>query len=97
AGFAAGPVPADWRLGGPLSPAGNLAIDVAGGSALTDGVGAPRSRSLLGLGWSPAACSQSYANEQLARAAPPVEPPRTPAPEPAPPTIAQSLALAPPP
>ena len=97
AGFAAGSVPAEWRLGGTLCPAGNLAIDVAGGSALTDGVGAPRSRFLLGLGWSPAACSQSYANEQLARAAPPVEPPRTPAPEPAPPTIAQSLALPGPP
>jgi len=94
AGFAAGSAPAEWRLGGTLCPAGNLAIDIAGGSALTDGVGAPRARFLLGLGWSPAACSQSYANEQLARASPQVEPPRPPAPEPAPPTIAQSLALA---
>ena len=72
AGFAAGSAPAEWRLGGTLGPAGNLAIDVAGGSALTDGVGAPRARFLLGLGWSPAACSQRYANEQLARAVPPV-------------------------
>ena len=97
AGFAAGSAPAEWRLGGTLCPAGNLAIDVAGGSGLTDGVGAPRARFLLGLGWSQAACARSYGSAQLASAAPPIEPPRLPAPEPARPAIAQALPPPPPP
>jgi outer membrane protein OmpA-like peptidoglycan-associated protein len=95
AGFAAGSAPAEWRLGGTICPAGKLAIDVAGGSALTDGVGAPRARFLLGVGWSPAACSRSYPSAQLASAAPPIEAPRPPPPEPVPPTIEQALPLPP--
>jgi len=97
AGFAAGSAPAEWRLGGTLCPAGNLAIDLAGGGGLTDGVGAPRARFLLGLGWSHAACAPSYASAQLARAASPIEPPRPPAPEPIRPAIAQPLPPPPPP
>jgi outer membrane protein OmpA-like peptidoglycan-associated protein len=91
AGFAAGSAPAEWRLGGTLCPVGDLAIDVAGGGALTDGVGAPRARFLFGLGWSPAACGQRAvalpapapqpviiqvpAPEPVAKALPPPAPP----------------------
>ena len=97
AGFAAGSAPAEWRLGGTLCPAGNLAIDVAGGGGLTDGVGAPRARFLLGVGWSQAACARSYASSELASAPPPIAPPRPLAPEPAPAAIAQALPRPPPP
>src|SRR3981189_2231950 len=55
AGFAAGTAPAEWRLGGTVCPVGSFAVDLAGGSALSDGVGAPRSRFLLGFAWSPPA------------------------------------------
>jgi OmpA-OmpF porin, OOP family len=61
AGFANGSAPAEWRLGATLCPVRSLAIDVAGGGALTDGVGAPRARFLLGVGWSPAACGAATA------------------------------------
>jgi outer membrane protein OmpA-like peptidoglycan-associated protein len=96
AGFAAGSSPAEWRVGGTLCPAGNLAIDLAGGTALTNGVGAPRARFLLGFGWSPAACSRSFAQVAAAPAPTPVVVP-APAPAPAPKTVAQALPLPPPP
>src|SRR5436190_5404926 len=67
--FAAGTAPAEWRVGGTLCPTGSLAVDIAGGGALTDGIGAPRARFLLGFGWSPAACSRRPA-APLAAAAP---------------------------
>jgi len=59
ADFAAGTVPAEWRLGATVCPVRGLAIDFAGGGALSDGVGAPRARFLIGLGWSPSACNDS--------------------------------------
>lgn len=108
AGFAAGSSPAEWRVGGTLCPVGNLAIDVAGGGALTDGVGAPRARFLFGFGWSPAACGRGL-QPALAAVAPasavaaiaptPVvaPPPSPPAAEPAKePTAAEMLPLPPP-
>jgi outer membrane protein OmpA-like peptidoglycan-associated protein len=57
--FAAGTVPAEWRLGATICPVRGLAIDLAGGGALSDGVGSPRARFLIGLGWSPSACNDS--------------------------------------
>jgi len=92
AGFAAGTAPAEWRLGGTVCPAGSFAVDLAGGSALSDGVGAPRSRFLLGFAWSPSACG-SRAEPALAMTAPaPVV-----AAEPQPPPVAEALPLPPPP
>jgi len=90
AGFAAGTSPAEWRVGGTLCPVGNLAIDFAGGGALTDGIGAPRARFLFGLGWSPSAC-EHRAEAQLAAASPPPVPAPVQAPPPAP--VAQALPL----
>jgi outer membrane protein OmpA-like peptidoglycan-associated protein len=90
AGFAPGSSPAEWRLGGTFCPVGNLAVDVAGGGALTDGVGAPRARFLFGIGFSPAACARTHAAIQPAGVAapPPVAPPPSP-----PPTTAVAKAL----
>jgi outer membrane protein OmpA-like peptidoglycan-associated protein len=95
-GFAAGTAPAEWRLGGTLCPVGNLAVDLAGGSALSDGVGSPRARFLFGFAWSPAACARR--TDALAKisptpvvapaAEPPAEPPRP---------VAEALPLPPPP
>jgi OOP family OmpA-OmpF porin len=94
AGFAGGTAPAEWRMGTTVCPAGNLAIDFAGGTALTDGIGAPKARFIFGIGWSAASCNRGFA-----RAAPP------PAPAPAvvvvaatPPAkpVAQALPLPPP-
>jgi outer membrane protein OmpA-like peptidoglycan-associated protein len=84
AGFAAGSSPAEWRLGTTVCPVRNLTVDFAGGSALSDGIGAPRARFLFGIGWSPSACApaaRSVVEEpaMLAAAAPP---PRAPAPAP---------------
>jgi outer membrane protein OmpA-like peptidoglycan-associated protein len=94
AGFAPGSAPAEWRVGGTLCPVGNLAIDVAGGGALTDGVGAPRARFLLGFGFSPAACARTVASAQPVLAAAPAPAP-TPAPQPPPRTVAEALPLPP--
>src|SRR5438128_2401393 len=90
AGFAPGSAPAEWRVGGTLCPVGNLAIDVAGGGALTDGVGAPRARFLLGFGFSPAACARTYPTAQPLMAAAPA-----PAPTPRPRAVAEALPLPP--
>ena len=68
-GFAPGTAPAEWRAGGTVCPAGNLAIDLAAGTALTDGVGAPRARFLFGFGWSPSACGR-HMTPALATVAP---------------------------
>ena len=57
--LAAGTVPAEWRVGATVCPVRGLAIDLAGGGALSDGVGAPRARFLIGVGWSPSACNDS--------------------------------------
>jgi len=91
AGFAAGTAPAEWRLGGTICPAGDFAIDLAGGSAITDGVGAPRSRFLLGFAWSPSACGRRA--EPMLAVAPsaPAAPPEPPQP------VAEALPLPPPP
>ncbi|MFL5309125.1 MAG: Ig-like domain-containing protein [Myxococcales bacterium] len=59
AGFAAGTSPAEWRVGTTICPVRGLAVDLAGGGALTDGVGAPRARFLFGVGWSPSACNEN--------------------------------------
>ncbi|GAC1343766.1 MAG: hypothetical protein NVSMB23_17930 [Myxococcales bacterium] len=79
AGFAAGSAPAEWRVGTTLCPARNLAIDLGGGGALSNGVGAPRARFLFGLSWSPASCGSTAAPAvapTLASSAPaPAEPP----------------------
>jgi outer membrane protein OmpA-like peptidoglycan-associated protein len=58
-GFAAGTSPAEWRIGTTVCAVRGLAIDLAGGGALTDGVGAPRARFLFGVGWSPTACNEN--------------------------------------
>ena len=58
-GFAAGTSPAEWRVGATVCPVRGLAVDLAGGGALTDGVGAPRARFLFGVGWSPSACNEN--------------------------------------
>jgi len=90
AGFAPGSAPAEWRVGGTLCPVGHLAVDVAGGGALTDGVGAPRARFLLGFGFSPTACARTYPTAQPLMAAAPA-----PAPAPRPRTVAEALPLPP--
>ena len=105
AGFAAGSTPAEWRVGATLCPVRSLSIDAAGGGGLSNGVGAPQARFLLGFGWSPASCgSAERGPTQFANAAPPAAPVARPPPvEPAPPapeatTIAAILPLpAPPP
>jgi outer membrane protein OmpA-like peptidoglycan-associated protein len=83
-GFAAGSTPAEWRVGGTLCPLGTLAVDLAGGGALTNGVGAPRARFLFGFGWSPAACGGKL-QPALAAVAPAPAPAAAPAPVAAPP------------
>ena len=93
AGFAAGTAPAEWRLGGTVCPVGSFAVDLAGGSAISDGVGAPRSRFLLGFAWSPSACGRR-AEPMLALTAP--APVVAPPPEP-PQPVAEALPLPPPP
>ena len=77
-------------MGGTLCPAGNLAVDFAGGGALTDGIGAPRARFLFGLGWSPSACERR-APAELAVAKPLPVPAPVQAPPPMP--VAQALPL----
>src|SRR5438128_18667 len=62
AGFAAGTSPAEWRVGATVCPVRGVAVDLAGGGALTDGVGAPRARFLFGVGWSPSACNENVAS-----------------------------------
>jgi OmpA-OmpF porin, OOP family len=62
AGFAAGSSPAEWRLGTTFCPVRGLAIDLAGGTALTDGIGAPRARFMAGIGWSQTACNDNTAS-----------------------------------
>jgi outer membrane protein OmpA-like peptidoglycan-associated protein len=62
AGFASGSSPAEWRVGTTVCPVRGLAIDLAGGTALTDGIGAPRGRFMAGIGWSPSACNDSTAS-----------------------------------
>jgi OmpA-OmpF porin, OOP family len=84
-GFAAGSSPAEWRVGATVCPVRSLAIDLAGGGALSDGIGAPSARFLFGIGWSPASCSAAaapppVAEEQAAVVARP--PPVAPAAEP---------------
>lgn len=97
AGFAAGSAPAEWRLGGTVCPVGNLAVDLAGGGALTNGVGAPRARFLFGFGWSPAACGRRI-DAQLAASTPAPHPVALPAePPPTPKAVAEALPLPPPP
>jgi outer membrane protein OmpA-like peptidoglycan-associated protein len=81
AGFAAGSAPAEWRLGTTLCPARNLAVDLGGGGALSNGVGAPRARFLFGLSWSPPSCGQGSAAVPAERAL--VSAPVAPAPAPA--------------
>jgi outer membrane protein OmpA-like peptidoglycan-associated protein len=49
-------------VGTTLCPVRGLAIDLAGGGALTDGVGAPRARFMFGVGWSPSACNENPAS-----------------------------------
>ncbi len=61
-GVGAGSAPAEWRLGATVCPVRGLAIDLAGGGALTNGVGAPRARFLFGIGWSPGACNENAAS-----------------------------------
>src|SRR5207248_11789468 len=61
AGFADGSSPAEWRAGTTFCPVRGLAIDLAGGTALGDGVGAPRARFMAGIGWSPSACNDANA------------------------------------
>jgi outer membrane protein OmpA-like peptidoglycan-associated protein len=68
AGFAAGSAPAEWRLGTTLCPARNLAVDLGGGGALSNGVGAPKARFLFGLSWSPSSCGQGSAPVSAERA-----------------------------
>jgi len=62
ADFAAGTSPAEWRVGATVCPVRGLAVDLAGGGALTDGVGAPRARFMFGVGWSPSACNENPAS-----------------------------------
>jgi outer membrane protein OmpA-like peptidoglycan-associated protein len=61
AGFADGSSPAEWRAGSTFCPVRGLAIDLAGGTAIGDGVGAPRARFMAGIGWSPSACNDANA------------------------------------
>src|SRR5207245_223932 len=76
------------RLGATVCPVRNLAIDLAGGGALTDGIGAPRARFLLGFGWSPSSCgSAAPLPQQLAAAAPPPAPAPAIVPAPPPPPV----------
>ena len=90
AGFASGSAPAEWRLGTTFCPVGDLAIDVAGGGALTDGVGAPRARFLFGLGWSGSACARRNVAPAATQAQPIIV--QVPAP---PQPVAQALPLPP--
>lgn len=62
AGFADGSSPAEWRAGTTFCPVRGLAIDLAGGTAIGDGIGAPRARFMAGIGWSPSACNDSTAS-----------------------------------
>src|SRR3954464_1880654 len=66
-GFAAGSTPAEWRLGTTLCPVRSLAVDAAFGTALSDGIGAPRARFLLGFSWSPSACETRDVPQRLAQ------------------------------
>jgi outer membrane protein OmpA-like peptidoglycan-associated protein len=55
----------------------SLTVDVAGGGAMSDGIGAPRARFLFGLGWSPSACAsavRTVVEEPVAVAAAPALP-----------------------
>jgi OOP family OmpA-OmpF porin len=61
AGFADGSSPAEWRAGTTFCPVRGLAVDLAGGTAIGDGVGAPRARFMMGIGWSPSACNDANA------------------------------------
>ena len=56
-GFSSGSLPAEWRAGLSLC-AGPISLELAAGSALGSGVGAPRARVVFGAGWAPAACAQ---------------------------------------
>jgi outer membrane protein OmpA-like peptidoglycan-associated protein len=94
AGFAAGASPAEWRLGATVCPVRSLAIDVAGGGALTDGVGTPTARFLVAIGWSPSSCGNNASTPLPARAPMPELVAAAPV---APPPPPPALAAAPPP
>ena len=81
-GFAAGSSPAEWRVGATVCPVRSVALDFAGGGALTNGVGTPRARFLFAIGWSPSSCAQN-AVAPLASVAPPPAPAKVAPPAPA--------------
>ena len=58
-GFSPGTAPAEWRVGGSFCLGKNLAIDAAGGGALSNGIGAPVARFVVGIGYSPSTCTPS--------------------------------------
>lgn len=49
----AGPVAAEWRVGGRVRVAGGLMATLAGGAGWLGGVGSPDARVIAGVGWSP--------------------------------------------
>ena len=56
--FAAGTVPAEWRLGASFCAARAVSLDLGGGTALGDGIGAPKARFIFGVGYAPEACGK---------------------------------------
>ena len=68
-GFSTGSLPAEWRAGLSLC-AGPISLELAGGTALGSGVGAPRARFVFGAGFAPAACGLPERLHSIARGAP---------------------------
>ncbi len=66
--FAAGTVPAEWRAGASFCAAQAVSLDLGAGTALGDGIGAPRARVIFGLGYAPEACGQAGRDRFAARA-----------------------------
>jgi outer membrane protein OmpA-like peptidoglycan-associated protein len=48
--------PAEWRAGATLCPSSAIALDLAGGTRLDDGLGAPSLRGLIALRYAPSFC-----------------------------------------
>jgi len=50
-------IPAEWRVGGTLCPTSVIAVDLAGGTRLDDGLGAPSLRGAVALRYAPSFCN----------------------------------------
>ena len=50
-------IPAEWRAGATLCPVSAIAVDLAGGTRLDDGLGAPSVRGVIALRYAPSFCN----------------------------------------